>query len=272
LGYSTFTKVYERATDNTNGTKVKIALKSYDKSRFVAACKEQLAYFDNVFLIVDGQSVADFNNAKRHVFKNFTYIEGYTPDQKTHIKLGQVYYPLDVYKVLGIYTHRNLPIALNFNIGDIHPHPSRESLIFTDEAKKLIKSRYKAAVDELLEMYKKQTDTLEWDHWYKLAKGYGNVGPKIGEEIINIKGSTTGIDFNLVPSAIKYSELNTSMFLNNWYYFRQITDTGMHKVNDRTTFNPLHVKGADHILTIENGHNKYSNKYIADITNTVTSI
>ena len=152
LGVSRLEKLGEENSTRTSGTSVVIQFiknSYYDKNNWVSAIKKQTPYFNNLYYDVQGIN-NDFNIYRG---KYFTYSE-LNNRIHLHILLGQVPYIID-HSALGI-NLINLPIALNFKIGELMPTPNRESIIFTEEAKELILQRIKLAANEIVKLANKQ--------------------------------------------------------------------------------------------------------------------
>jgi hypothetical protein len=128
-------KIDEQPTTERNGSIVKIYIKNYtDKVTFKRRIKEQLRYFDNVF--VKG---VDFNNHyKIYIGEHFKCRNDVGNDVNLHIAIGKVCYPIDWGKIdrrkikTSYQDKYNLPIglpfALKFDIGDLPVTPERESI------------------------------------------------------------------------------------------------------------------------------------------------
>ena len=125
----------ETVTDKSNGVKVTIPIKWSDNYDFKKKIKEQLAYFENVYFNVDDID----NNFSIHRNKIFQFSE-LANDDKLHVCLDDVYYPLDFQKI-GI-DSIDIPVGLRFGLEDgLFPTPNRESLIYSQESKKVIRAK-----------------------------------------------------------------------------------------------------------------------------------
>jgi hypothetical protein len=137
----------ETVTDKSNGVKVTIPVKWADRHDFQRKIKEQLAYFENVYFNVDNID----NNFVIHRNKIFQFSE-MSSDNQLHICLDDVYYPLDFNK-MGI-DIINIPVGLRFGLSDgLFPTPNRESLIYSQEAKKVIRNKLKDFANYMTEKY-----------------------------------------------------------------------------------------------------------------------
>ncbi len=147
---NTIDLLYEKETTERNGVKVIIPAKYTDRWQFHKKIKEQLCYFESVYFDVpeDGSITNEFI-ISRH--EHFQFSEMST-DDKLHICLDNVYYPLDFEK-LGI-DRIDFPIALRFSLSDgLYPTPNRESLRYTQEAKVIIKQKLADVADYFVNKY-----------------------------------------------------------------------------------------------------------------------
>jgi len=171
---NTIDLLYETPTDQPNGVKVIVPLKSGDRYSFQSKISEQLAYFQNVYFNVEGID----NNfvITRHEHFQFSQLAS---NRYLHLCLDDVYYPLDFEK-LGIETLR-LPIALRFSLTDgIFPTPNRESIRYTQEAKAIIMDKLRNASDYFIEKYnetvKETTDLKVVIDYFNVENRYFKIG------------------------------------------------------------------------------------------------
>lgn len=114
-----------------NGTEVKIYIKnSLDVSSFVAACKSELVYFDNVYI----DSYYEFDNEYTILeYKTFKYRPNSKYSGQLHLIIGKVPYPIS-WDEIGL-NPINIPCGLKFEIGDLQVTPERESIRYIDIVK-----------------------------------------------------------------------------------------------------------------------------------------
>ena len=144
---NTIDLISETDTTEDNGVKVIVPIKWGDKFDFLKKIKQQLAYFEDVYFNVDDVD----NNFTIHRSKLFQFSE-LASDDKLHICLDNVYYPIDFDK-LGINT-LYIPVGLTFKITDgLFPTPNRESLIYTKETKSKILKKLAEFSDYFVEKY-----------------------------------------------------------------------------------------------------------------------
>lgn len=159
----------EVPTEEPNGTTIKIPINYGDKGKFETAIKEQLAYFNNIYYV----GIDVDNDYKIYEGKSFKF-NNRKPISRIHICLGNVYYPINHSKV-GIPADKegnryndgfesNCSVGLKFNIAELPVTPSRENILYTDEAVKAINNKYKEFLAETEELYNRKaedTDNLE---------------------------------------------------------------------------------------------------------------
>jgi hypothetical protein len=147
---NTIDLLYEAETTEANGVKIIIPVKYGDKYNFQRKIKEQLCYFESVYFDVpEDYSITNDFVISRHTHFQFSEM---STDNKLHICLDNVYYPLDFEK-LGI-DRLEFPLALRFSLSDgLFPTPNRESLRYTQEAKTIIKNKLTQVADYFIGKY-----------------------------------------------------------------------------------------------------------------------
>lgn len=153
-------------TVEENGTLVSVNIKSGDIYKFKKEVKRQLAYFDNVHH--EGTSIS--NNYRIIEGDNFLCREHANELNlnELHICLGKVYYPINFSNVSlenkkSSYSNSTIPtpIALKFKIGELPIVWSRENIEYTDQAIEAIEAKYKEACEELEQLFKSKTDSVD---------------------------------------------------------------------------------------------------------------
>lgn len=143
--------LHKEETDKLNGTEIVIPIKTKEELvLFKSECKKQLAYFENVYYEVSGIN----NSFKIYEGDTFRFNAINTPFNELHICLGNVPYTID-WTELGISVIK-VPLALKFNIGELIPTPSRESIEYTINSKKLILEKIEKLKAEVASIYNKQ--------------------------------------------------------------------------------------------------------------------
>lgn len=147
----------EKETEEGNGVKVIVPIKYSDRKDFVKKIREQLAYFESVYFDVpgSGNGYGNYEGISNgfSIFRSedFQHSE-MGGDTSLHICLDNVYYPIDWAK-LGI-SRIDVPVGLRFGLSDgIFPVPSRESLRYTQEAKKTILAKIRKIADYFVNKY-----------------------------------------------------------------------------------------------------------------------
>jgi len=146
---NTIDLLYEKKTTEGNGVKVIVPVQYYDRHDFRTKIKEQLAYFESVYFDVPGEIDNDFQIIRSEHFQ----WSPLTNDDKLHICLDNVYYPIDFQKI-GLTYNIKFPIALRFSLTDgLFPTPNRESIRYTKEAKEIILSKLQKVSDYMVNKY-----------------------------------------------------------------------------------------------------------------------
>lgn len=164
-----------------NGTTIKVKLKSEaDLMSFYSEIKVQLAYMDNLY--VDEEYLhsksyfiqEELNNYKIYSVENWLIKSRNEPLSEMHICLGNITYSID-WNELDI-RPINVPIALKFEIGELEPTPSRESIVYEKKTRDILLDRIQAVRDYYTGYYKKSIsnpDTL--DDFISLRKKNRNI-------------------------------------------------------------------------------------------------
>jgi len=150
--------LHETSTIERNGVKVIIPIKSYDRFSFENKIYEQLAYFENVHVLIYGK-VKEFKIFRHELFQCSDMVK----DNHVHLCLDNVYYPLEFSKV-GIHTLQ-FPIGIRLTLSDgVYPTPNREAIRYTDVAKSVILDRLKQIADYFVTKYNKEISNADVKH------------------------------------------------------------------------------------------------------------
>lgn len=210
--------LYEKETTEPNGVKILINIDNYDISNFSSKIKEQLSYFSNIYVFDEYDK---FNNEAK-IFENelFKWSEN-QDDDKMHVCLGEVYYPLD-FKKLGI-NDIYLPIALKVGLDEgVVPTLSRESFILSPETKDLLLNKIKQVSEWFVKKYNENIQEFKnlkqaWEHINNSSK-YVTICEKKFEVTSLEKYSDVKFN-NIKVENIKYIPLKLfKSNLDNLYY------------------------------------------------------
>lgn len=180
---NTIDLLYEKATTEANGVKVIVPVAYYDRNDFQTKIRQQLAYFESVYFNIDG-----FDNDFQIVRSEHFQWSPLANDNKLHICLDNVYYPIEFEK-LGI-SRIDFPVGLRFSLTDgIFPTPNRESIRYTKEAKEVILNKLRTVADYFVNKYNEsvvETDNLHhimeyFSNDYKYINIFGNSNLEISE-------------------------------------------------------------------------------------------
>ena len=235
---NTIDLINETPTTECNGVKVTVPIRWGDKYDFRNKIKQQLAYFEDVYFNVDDID----NEFTIHRSKLFQFSE-LSEDNKLHICLDNVYYPLDFDKMgmESIY----IPIGLRFSLTDgIFPTPNRESLIYTKETKKTIKSKLTEFANYCVEKYNEgvsenSEDVVSYlDYYYNKTRIWNVLGTKFDLNSLNsfitipfAKPKLEGVDnFDIT----KFANHEYGYFTGEYRVAYRYENDRMYKVDDNS--------------------------------------
>jgi anti-sigma regulatory factor (Ser/Thr protein kinase) len=219
-GFINLDMLIKEARVAPNQTHIKIAVDSSDESRLISAIERQAKYFENV----DFQfgPVSHLNKTKIVKFKDFSVNSNIN---YLHFTVGQVPYYPDYNQVSFLNKYNNLNIGLKFDIGEIHPLPTREDIEYTSETIKLIEKKFNKALDFLsLELDKKEKTmvTSSFRDFVKMSK----------PDFITIKDVVINTDSirklrpTFEPIKTVYSGINYESELYNLFQFHRLNEEG----------------------------------------------
>ena len=230
-------------TNKGNGTQVKVYLKdNWDETeKFKRKTQQQLTYFDNVHY---GGKLSSLNE-EFVLFKgkSFWIKPGCTLDN-THLVIGKVAYPIN-WENIGL-GQINMPVALNFNIGDLPVIFTREDIRYTDDAIQKIKSKIKETEKELIDLATPKSKDIDDLFIYKnMISGQPSVkfsdtysmllpeylcdrldttgitytpNPHLNKELIEDRYSHDGIDKLFASTLANYRKLQNGRNIScNWH-------------------------------------------------------
>lgn len=174
------TPLFEKTTDEKNGTEVRVVIKDIDHKHsrydsedyglFKEAVKRQLYYFDNVY--TEGFEID--NNYTIYETDTFKFRDSYeNPFEELHLILGKVAYPID-WKQVGMEAIM-LPVGIKFNIGELPVTLSRENVRYANkECAIKIKKRIEETIAEVVKLFNKNNSTITDLNLYIQRKEYNN--------------------------------------------------------------------------------------------------
>lgn len=162
-------KLSENPTTKKSGTEIKVEIIEGDEYKFHSEIKQQLSYFDNVF--VDGTNSMYYYNNNYEIIegKTFKYKSTDRPYEQLHICLGQVTYKIDWKSIKR--EPVNVGLALKFNIGDLPVVISREDIRYTEKSIEAINKKIDDMLIELTVMYQNQSEPITNFKEYYFKKG-----------------------------------------------------------------------------------------------------
>jgi hypothetical protein len=156
-GSPTFSLLDTVYTDEPNGIKVSMPVKSDDMDTFRREAQNVYRYF-KVRPTITGNCTLSFYNEEvllKAIDNSWTFNTG---DNSNKIIMGQIAYPIDNESIsssyaeddkIGDFLWHSSGLRLYVNIGDVDITPSRESLSYTAETKKNIRNLLQKVVNDI---------------------------------------------------------------------------------------------------------------------------
>ena len=112
----------------------------------------------------DKDWLSSFNEFKIFRFGNFLQRNKDEPIAEMHISLGKITYSID-WTELNM-SSVDIPVALEFETGELQPTPSRESILYTPASIEILKGKIKEAQDFILGKHKESLkDTNDFEQY-----------------------------------------------------------------------------------------------------------
>ena len=158
--------LHSEPTEERNGFKVYVPVQWSDISVFRRAITQQLAYFENLYVqdFTEGTNSTffsnDFNNIAIKRYKSFSVC---SDESIPRLTLGKVTYPIRFESLNHRFSHeeQRLPIALNFEIGDLKVTPNREEILYTKENIEAIEFKMQEAIQEIEDLILAQDNDFD---------------------------------------------------------------------------------------------------------------
>ena len=259
--------LYKSEYDETleNGTTIKIQLKeTSDAGIFFNEVPKQLSYMDNLYfdneyfkdnsylgLTYSQRTACDsVNDFKLYRGDGWLKKSMNQPYDELHICLGKVSYTID-WTELGMVAIRE-PLAITFNVGELQPTPSRESILYTPHSIKLIKDRIKYVQDFFINEY------------YKLFKTTDDLQTFIDRRDNTINSVTIG---DVTIKIADISDIGDSIIGKSKIKYKPFEDAGFKKIPlNSSLFNGFHINKKISHSTARMIFNKYANNIPSSIS------
>lgn len=180
-------------SNKSNGTLIKIPIDMFDIRSFGDEIESQLLYIPNVFVKhISCPSLYEDKFNDSNIYKGNGWVYNPIKDgAMMHICLENINYSIDWSEIKM--SPINIPIAITFNIGELHPTPSRESVIYTDQSRELIVNRINDILTEFITKANDlNVDTNDFEYYLKYRKN-GKYNIDICPELnVNMKSALHG--------------------------------------------------------------------------------
>lgn len=244
-------------TTEPSGIEIEIPVHSYDISRFINAAQDVYKFFKTKPTVTGNSSYV----AKELGIKTLSGTKWslYNSSDYSIAIMGNIAYPITNYNGSNrdMVTKRGL--VLEFNIGELEPTPSRESLSFTTETTEAIQKRLETVIAEYSALVQKEIDAEVnlWDAYIKHSElSYNSIFPlkckykghDLYSDIMLIDKSTPYPYKRLVPSIQEITGYNSTKY----YDISSVSPRKDMKilVNDKPSYAKIRVKD------YKNSHNE----------------
>ncbi len=170
-------ELFNLPTEERDGLEVMVYVKDADVVEFRRAMKNQLVYFENLYINFDryqpsknsydyryDSTFADaFNGLKIKRYNHFS-VNTFGTNDTTTLCLGKIQYPLNPHSLMNTKFRfdENYPISVNFEIGDLEVTPNREQILYTRDNIKKIEDKLDLVQEEIEEIINKY-ETKDYD-------------------------------------------------------------------------------------------------------------
>lgn len=190
-GLPELNKLIQVETTEANGVKIVIDLKSCDSDYFYEAVEKQLFYFPNVYLTGYSSHCNDKFNSRSYTDYGDFYMS--KESRNLNVTMGGVIYELNS-NLLKPNTLRYFSgMSIKFEIGEITPTPSRESIDYTSINIKKINDKISLIEKKLIELFKIAAKT------------------DIYKSILTIDYNSKPFELNTVNNFLSYNNIETHL-------------------------------------------------------------
>jgi hypothetical protein len=170
--------LHSEATTDRNGTEIQVPVLEKDIEAFAKEMIRQLYYFENIVFqgFEDTYHETTLTNEYQIIRGKTFLFRGTEYNNRIHVCLGRVAYPID-YDVLGLSSNDySLPIALKLEVGDIGVTVSRESLDYSESTIKKLKKKLEQAKEEIYDLISKQyTNVFTLEQYFSVKHDFGKL-------------------------------------------------------------------------------------------------
>ncbi len=151
-------------TDESSGLFVKFGVAPEDTNKFILAAESIYPYF-NLKPKVVGNKAYNSNKEVKYIYKTKDWGIREHDSQNYNVIMGNISYPLDLYKFEAVPVDKNVSVDIFVNIGDCDITPSRESLSYTQKTIDYISQRLKDIADSATQYLNNKISSCKtlWD-------------------------------------------------------------------------------------------------------------
>ena len=274
--------LHSMASTEKNGLSVKVEITEADISNFRQAVRDQLGYFENLY-VIDNISVDtssnylqsqyrsrditfedDYNTCRIKKYKNFWVNTLDVSSSGVSILLGKVKYPLRIDNLDKDYSNRvrDYQISLKLEIGDIDVTPNREEILYSAKNKSILENKLDQAIQEIKDLVNNM-QVEDFSKFSKYIAATGNANQLVlieeGNNRITVE-LPSKISRQLTLNNVEYDShnfLQTYTFIMGWYGIPISYILRNSKLNYlKSDYNPVNIKA------------QFEKAYLCDLGNT----
>ena len=190
-GLPELNKLIQVETTESNGVKIVIDIKSCDSDYFYEAVGKQLFYFPNVYLTGYSSNYNDKFNSRSYTDYGDFYIK--KENGGLNVTMGGVIYELNSNLLIPNTLRYFQGMSIKFDIGEITPTPSRESIDYTSSNIKKINDKISLIEKKLIELFKVAAKT------------------DIYKSILTVDYNGKPFELNIVNNFLSYNNIETHL-------------------------------------------------------------
>jgi hypothetical protein len=226
-------KVYYEPTEEMNGLTITIEAKKHHKAQYVDAVKSQLLYFPNIqFNIQNSFGLTPISYKAGIIYEDeFIVLSDNNMWSKPHLLLNNVNYGYINFEELEM-EDKSGNIGIKVRPEDIEVNPSRESVIWSEETKAMVLTRFKNVVGIATEFIQRELEETDFVKWFRVcyqisARSWDKSSTNIVNRLASII-DISQIEPSFPPdSKIKFSASNLfNGFLVRQYYMQSRVKVG----------------------------------------------
>lgn len=209
----------QRETEEPSGTRVVVQIGSdyYEQKDWKGAIKEQASYFDKTIISLDDKVKVETKREGDIIVSN-------VPPLELHFVLGSAYYDITWNEFKDWEFLKSIKVGIYIGLDEeVYPTPSRESLLLSENAKQIIKNKFKSFAKTLVEEYEKQISNFDTIDLIRV-KAQDSVNFKILDKEVRLSPKNYETICKLINHAPLFINSIPEIVNNEWTVWNQLTN------------------------------------------------